>query len=476
MTIATQLAAAAAELGENIELIKALAAGPSSGEGSLVDGPSGPLPTMARLAVEAAAGGGHTGPVIAVLGDSIMARNTTNTETQKSYNIIGPVTWLRVLSRGYFTFPIENNFGVVGDNLAEILVRAPDVVAAQPDWCFVLGGANDVPEGRTFAAMQADMIAILQALLGAGIQVVVLHIMPRDALTAPQKHVRQRFNRWLTEVGLGRVAVPGVPTGVYPIVVNANPYIADQSTGEWLSGYDSGGDGVHPGNIGAYWTGYALWEALSPMLPVRYRAWADYNDAYDATSNPNGNMLGTAGLFAGSGGTITPSGNFSGSGTFAAGWTMIASATSTTALVASKESPRTDGPNSGERQRLVFTTTVAGGATEVYQMYKVCTDAAAGDTVQFEVAYELMSHVGVTAIDLQLRQDGGTPIQSAFDNSPINTPMVNIPHKGVLRTPPMTLQPGTTSVTAYIQFRMNATSGASSLDVKLSDASVHKLL
>ncbi|WP_289296258.1 hypothetical protein [uncultured Reyranella sp.] len=135
----------------------------------------------------------------------------------------------------------------------------------------------------------------------------------------------------------------------------------------------------------------------------------------------------------------------------AAGWTIIATQTSTTALVASKESPRTDGFNSGERQRMVFTTTVAGGATKVYQMYKVCTGVAAGDVVQFEVTYELMSHVGVTAINLQLRQDAGTPIQSAFDNSPVNTPMPNIAHKGVLRTPPMTLQPGTASVTAFIQ-------------------------
>lgn len=419
------------------------------------------------------------GCTMALLGDSISARCSTNTSTQKRYESYGYATWLRILSRGYFNFPLANNFGVTGDNLTQIAARVPSVIAARPDICFVEGGTNDLGESRTFAAMQTDMSYILAQLLRAGIQVVVYHITPRDAATTTQQQVRQRFNRWLTEIGLGRadlVAAAGLPAGLLPIVVNANPYITDQSNGQWLAGYDDADDGVHPSVTGAYWMGHAAWQALAPGLPIRYDAWADYNDLYNATNNPNGNLLtAQSGLFAGSGGTITPSGGFSGSGTLAAGWTLSASQTSTTAVVCSKENPRTDGFNSGERQRLVYTTTVAGGAAEVYNMFKTTTDVAPGDTIQFEVAYELLSHSGVTAIDLQLRQDGGVTAQSAFDCSPVNQVIPNVAHRGVLRTPPMTTVANTTGATGFIQFRMNSTSGASNLDVKLAFASIRKL-
>ena len=147
--------------------------------------------------------------------------------------------------------------------------------------------------------------------------------------------------------------------------------------------------------------------------------------------------------------------------------------------VCAKESPRTDGPNSGERQRITFTCSGAGGSNETYPLYQVISsNFSTGDRLVLEVAYEVVSASNVQSLIAQLAEVGPGAPQTAYDGTPSGTlsGFPAVAHKGVMRTPEITLQSGVTSLYVGIVPGFDTSGGSAGLDLYLSDAKVIKIL
>lgn len=435
------------------------------------------------------------GPIAAILGDSITANNSANTAHLLTLQNHGYFTWANTLSGKRLNFPLANNFGVSGDRLDQILARVPNVMASGAEICFVLGGTNDLVQGTAFATMQANMLSILSQLLAAGVQPIVIPILPRDVgsggFTSAMLRVQGRFNNWLRELGYGRSDVllaAGLPTHKYPIIVDPTQYIqnAADANGNTLANMLI--DGLHPATTGAYWVGKAISDVLKVIIPPRPTILTAVGDIYDATNNPAGNLLFTSsandGLLAGTGGTMTAGTNLTISGSVATDWNARRSSggSGVATMTLSKENPRTDGPNSGERQRVQVSTTSGGSTQESFALfYSRAIDAsfAIGDTVYAEAAYSLNADPTGTlkAISVFLLEAGPASATTAADGYRDGAHDGPVPkaHSGVLRTPPFTIQASTTALNVFLRVEADA-SAAGGFDIYWSDVSLRKLL
>lgn len=241
---------------------------------------------------------------------------------------------------------------------------------------------------------------------------------------------------------------------------------------------------MHPCIGGAYWMGYALWQALKSGLPVRRTTqWVSFDDDYDPVTAPTGNLIPSGyGTLFGTGGTNTPVGAFTPSGDVATGWTVTcpASATSTTTCVSSKENPRTDGPASGVRQKFVFTTTGAGTVHDQFYFRNLLVgfgSVVAGETLVGEMAYELVSGTNVVAIQLSIVENGPSVPAAKYDGnwSGVLPGIPDEAHSGLLRTAPLTLAAGSTSVAMYLTVAFDTTSGSAAAELFVSDARCFKV-
>src|SRR5690242_670856 len=84
------------------------------------------------------------GPRYAALGDSITRGNSTNAYTGGVNKYLDADAYHNAgfLKLGGRIVPV-GNWGWDGQTSTEILARVGDVIAAAPDFCFVLAGAND---------------------------------------------------------------------------------------------------------------------------------------------------------------------------------------------------------------------------------------------------------------------------------------------------------------------------------------------
>lgn len=473
-------------------------------ESLVVEVPSGSLSLPRRVTVSqllSASEGFGAGPVIAVLGDSISAQNTSSTATQKAYYGNGYANWLRCLSGQRFNFPLANNFGVGGDTLDTsvngpgILSRVSDVIASGADICIVLGGTNDLTTGTSLASMKASMAKILARLLSAGIQPVVMPILPRKSLTDAQTRTQQAFNNWLRDICWGRsdlLSAASFPVRRYPILVDPTPVIQDftDAIGQPLTTHILNTDGLHPTTLGGYWIGKTLNDALSVLYPPRPTRLVGVRDIYDATLHPAGSILFSSltnyGLMAGTGGSLVASGSTM-TGSMATGWTGTRSTgTSPAATVTySKQNPRTDTQNgNGERQRMVVSLGAVGAVGDTYKVQMVVpgfgTTHAVGDTVFSEAAFELLAAPSnLIAVSLRFEENGPASPQQSWDMTRDGAHDANLPattFAGVMRTPPFTIQSGTTSLGLYLQCVFDATPGTGTVDIAWSDVSARKLV
>lgn len=439
------------------------------------------------------------GAVVALLGDSITANNSTNTGGTSSMGGRGYFSWAHILSGKRLNFSLANNFGVSGDRLDQIALRTANVIGAAPDLVIVHGGTNDLLAGRTFAQMQSSMLNdILVPLFNSSSvrNVIVIPILPRTGLSTAQASLRAYFNRWLIELGLGRSdLVTALPAGRLPIVVPMSNLLEDMSNGTPIGGASNlatsvTSDGLHPSLLGAYWMGFQLNAVISQIYPPRPSDALGFADIYDPVNNPAGNLLITggvnAGIMAGTGGTLTTSSGLTPTGVVANGLRIFRSAgTSVATMVGAKENPRTDLANpaqTGERQRITVNVTGAGLANELYVLNNVSatltqSNFAAGDMVYAECKMQVLA--GATNLQgFQLGvTDAGTVPQNGLDAPAFaSTPVLpGVAWTGTLRTPPITL--GTSpNISVALQAWLNTTTGSASVDFYVSDLALRKVV
>jgi lysophospholipase L1-like esterase len=135
-------------------------------------------------------------------------------------------------------FRLIYNAGISGNTTAQMLARIQaDVIAKAPSYCIVLGGTNDIGGSVAPATTRANLTAIYDALLAAGIAPITATITPRNA-NADVAGVRD-LNNWIR----GNSAIRGLHC------IDINAALVDPDTSFYTSGLNA--DTIHPNPAGA---------------------------------------------------------------------------------------------------------------------------------------------------------------------------------------------------------------------------------
>lgn len=283
------------------------------------------------------------------LGDSQTAQGGVGGASDRGWFV-----WMNgLLGQPWASF---KNSGVNGDTLAQMLARVQtDVITYNPDIVFLWGGKNTISTGATFASIQTTYTQILDALLAAGInRVVVVTDPPHNGRSAAERAVRDQLNDWLRRLPQLRKQVIAT--------IDAYSAVVDPATGDYAAGmaYDL----LHPSTAGAQAIGRVAANVMAPLLPK-------------VNTLPTGvdslNLLGIAGSFIGARTTGIATG-------LSPDWSEYHAGGDSTFV----KVPRTDGVQ-GEWQQV---TTVAAQHTQ--QIFKdITTGFAVGDTLYGMTEYQV---------------------------------------------------------------------------------------
>ncbi len=201
-------------------------------------------------------------------------------------------------------------YSVPGCTTVDMVAHLPDAVSARADIMMVFGGTNDINNNTTSisvanstaAAIIANLRTCYETLMNAGKKVIAVPILPRYNRSVAQIIATNAVNRWIRAYcrkeswanpnGQINIALAD-PTGYFADGTNAahDPIggIGNNSTAGAMTQ-----DGIHPSARGAYYFGYAVWQAAQQFLgttptygPRNYQK----TDYYDAILCPGGNLL-----------------------------------------------------------------------------------------------------------------------------------------------------------------------------------------
>jgi lysophospholipase L1-like esterase len=383
---------------------------------------------------------------IALLGDSFtdMSEDTTGVNSYRAGR--GFLTWamqrlgqrLQIVSA-----PGTANGGITGQTTTQILARVQqDVIDVKPGWAHVLAGTNDMITGVAFGTIQANLTAIYDAILGAGIRLIVGTIAPYSGATTAQLIAIERINNFIREQALTR---PGVVLADYHAVLAG-------ADGNWRTVGTTAytGDGTHASTGGAMRMGKVLAEALASQVPaVNILPTSNVDAIGNAASFDKPNLL-TNPMFTGTAGTV----GTQATGQVADSWVVSTyTASDLTGVTASKVA-RADN-QAGTWQQ--FTLTNVSQKLRFQQSINMGTNLAAGDLVWGAIEYELSSITDLDLFRVQLATfdaangfaNRGTVIDLDLNGADINTiPLdTNLPATGILRTPTLTMPANATGIT-----------------------------
>lgn len=386
------------------------------------------------------------GKKVGAIGDSYTAYGYDFTTAGKNnWRSSGYLSWVRVLSNQAIDISTSNvwaNFS--GEGTGEAIANGyhTSAAAAGLDFCFICLGSNDYSGGHnlSFSQITSNLTTIYNTVLASGAVIVAIAIPPRSSLGAADYKLYSRVNHWIRGQAVSNPRI---------IHVNCAPYVADPTTGDFVSNYSW--DGNHLSAKGSYWLGKLVWDAISKFIPSRDLATKWYLDTYDATANPRGNQLtnpflnGTAGAKGTTGGAGTVTGNVADS------WTVDIGAAAAGLAVACSKVARTDGIQ-GYWQQLAISGTSpnTGGIAVVFTQSPSFSNLAVGDTVEALIEFELdAGHSNIMGVMVHNYWVGGT----ALDSYDMYVRTVTDPTwldtgstiKGVLRTAPITIPTGSTS-------------------------------
>ena len=313
---------------------------------------------------------------VVITGDSITQQMgyTDNVITQFD---ISYAVWANALMGGRFTF--LNNAGVGGIKSDTMLANMDSkVLAYQPDWCWMLIGANDAnssvgTSADIIAAFKANVVAAIAKCRAAGVRVLIGTILPtlssNTGWSAERVSRVHTMNSWIR-------ALPFAYPGLVVADFAAAAVDPTSATGQPKSGYLQADDGIHPGHKGAYYMGLAVKEALEGITPKVPRLVASVTDAYGY--NSAGQQMFDNPLFATTtGGTNSTSGTVT--GTIPGNCQLLKSGTWGSSYAASDTVARADGY--GNDWRVTVTNTGANDDNLSMSSTNLNAVFAAGDRV-----------------------------------------------------------------------------------------------
>ena len=249
-------------------------------------GASSPLKTIAQvIGLQSALDAQTPRNTVILFGDSLSAQSGTGPSVLAVAPISDPSAF--VPGVGYWIWAnaylgqrasLVRNAGVGGDTVAMMRARIQtDVMPYPSGWVVFMGGANDVVQGRSLAAIQSDITFILDTLSAAGRRVLIMTAPPSANYdTAPERAVLAGLNKWIHGLPLARL-------GVY--VVDAWRVLADPATGYPATGMAT--DSVHFTSSGAQRVGRAMFNVLDPLMPRNPSRVLGLTDPDNICGNPH---------------------------------------------------------------------------------------------------------------------------------------------------------------------------------------------
>lgn len=225
---------------------------------------------------------GQPGRKLATWGDSLIAGKVGQATPQVNNVLQGsPLMYACMASLGRLEW--GGQFGVPNQNLAQILARAPQVIAAKPDMCLMLFDDSSVTDLNLYLP---QMIA---ALADAGIEPVLCTLLPSSSTNAltngPHNAIRQA-NGWITKYAVANRLR----------LVDLFGALVDPATGKFKAGHND--DITHPSHKGYRVIGQTIAAALSGQVRA--------GTSYLPQAIGDGTSFAPEGLFVG--GTTAPTG------------------------------------------------------------------------------------------------------------------------------------------------------------------------
>lgn len=373
----------------------------------------------------------------------------TNLLDDRSY-----FNWLNIIMGQPFT--LLRNAGLAGEKTDQIYARIDtDVLPFMPDYCFVLGGINDVSNGVSAATIKANLQAIYQKLLNAGITVVALSIMPygsgHASYTTANTQTLLDVNDWIKRFCAATAGM--IFVDAFAAIVNP--------TGAGAAASGMLYDNLHPAPKGALAIATAAKAVLQNKVFPPSLLVSSNSDNYGANA-ANSNICDSA-PWTTSGGTVTGPAT----GTAAAGFNIEVGAGSPT-IVASVQA-RADGI--GYNQRIVATSSAASDVARI---------RTAGNTFNSRFVsgglYELVCDFSLTNVAGSNLSKINCPISLTLDGQlyTVSAPLITSSNgaissdiSGVMRSPVFTLPAFTacTAAIAYFDLTFSASGTAVTMDI-----------
>ena len=257
--------------------------------------------------------GASPAPTLGFLGHSIPAAGVSNTATETRNANYGMQYWVPALAGQRIRSKHSLNKAVAGATALAAQAQIAPMIAAKPNRVIVDIGRNDT----SFQNFIDGVVPIYDALLGAGIAVDAIPLMPTNLTTASTRGYMQRSGAWLREQG---------QKGIRNFnVIDCGRDYGDPLSANFAPKSDSGNtyDQTHPAGLGGYRiskTPAAFYRQIYPEIVTLLGV----ADQYDAAHFPGGNLIPN-GILDGTGGTLTTNQGVTTTGSvMATGWAMIA--------------------------------------------------------------------------------------------------------------------------------------------------------
>ncbi|MBO1583356.1 GDSL-type esterase/lipase family protein, partial [Bacillus sp. XF8] len=200
---------------------------------------------------------------IVLFGDSITEQNSIETTTYAYNYSKGYFSWANVLLGSPFN--VLKNSGIGGNTTNQMLARIDkDVLQYKPQYCFFMGGVNDISANTTYEALIANLENIYKILTQNNIVIITSTVTPSHYhTTAAQKLVKDKTNAWIRNYAINN---PNV------ILVDMAKTLINATDGSLVTGLSS--DGTHPVQTGATLMGTEVYNVLKnfikpiPMLGI----------------------------------------------------------------------------------------------------------------------------------------------------------------------------------------------------------------
>lgn len=219
-----------------------------------------------------------TGTLISNNGNGGYAQQPRCTITDSSGSGSGAIIAVVLTGQGCFA--------TGGMSSEEIEGFVPDAIASGAGNVFVMAGTNDYNAGMTQARSRAAIVRIAQRLTAAGIRTFFV-VPPNSNHTQTDSHKKKyviNLSRWL--INQLPILVPGVVT------LSALAELMDGTTDNWPAGSIES-DGLHTTPAGSYAMAKVLWAQVQRYFTgtIASGVVSPTYDAYNATDNPDGNLL-----------------------------------------------------------------------------------------------------------------------------------------------------------------------------------------